>query len=107
MTILKVIAASSAVIVAALAACSSGGGRMNHNTGYGGYSSPSIYTAGGYSSGGYPSSNTYQNTATTMANADYNSSGNYMHNSSVGQIMTTPNGMTVYTSDADSLGVSN
>ena len=42
-----------------------------------------------------------------MAEANYMSSGDYMRDSSVGQIMTTPDGMTVYTYDADSPGVSN
>jgi predicted lipoprotein with Yx(FWY)xxD motif len=41
------------------------------------------------------------------AHADYMSSGSYMRDSSVGRIMTTPEGRTVYTFDQDSPGVSN
>src|SRR5262245_53526504 len=42
-----------------------------------------------------------------MADANYMSSGSYMHDSSAGQVMTTPDGMTVYTFDKDKPGVSN
>ncbi|MEZ5832559.1 MAG: hypothetical protein R3D05_15405 [Dongiaceae bacterium] len=41
-----------------------------------------------------------------MMNAAYTPSGNYMRATSAGQIMTTPEGMTVYTYDKDSPGVS-
>jgi predicted lipoprotein with Yx(FWY)xxD motif len=41
-----------------------------------------------------------------MANADYISSGSYMHQSEAGQVMTTPEGMTVYTFDKDTAGTS-
>ena len=41
-----------------------------------------------------------------MANANYMSSGTYMHDSSAGQVMTTPEGMTVYTFDKDTVGAS-
>jgi predicted lipoprotein with Yx(FWY)xxD motif len=42
-----------------------------------------------------------------MANANYMSSGSYMHESEAGQVMTTPEGMTVYTFDKDTAGTSN
>jgi predicted lipoprotein with Yx(FWY)xxD motif len=42
-----------------------------------------------------------------MANANYMSSGTYMHDSEVGQVMTTPEGRTVYTFDKDTAGTSN
>lgn len=41
-----------------------------------------------------------------VMNANYSPSGEYMRESSVGQIMTTPEGMTVYTFDQDSAGTS-
>jgi predicted lipoprotein with Yx(FWY)xxD motif len=53
------------------------------------------------------SSNTYDaNTNSDQAtNADYRSSNNsYMHDTSVGTVMTTPQGMTVYTFDKDQGG---
>jgi predicted outer membrane protein len=34
-----------------------------------------------------------------MMNADYMASGNYMHDTEAGQVMTTPEGRTVYTFD--------
>jgi predicted lipoprotein with Yx(FWY)xxD motif len=44
--------------------------------------------------------------STHMMTADYQSSGTYMHDSSAGQVMTTPDGMTVYTYDKYSAGAS-
>ena len=41
-----------------------------------------------------------------MTNANYMSSGSYMHQSEAGQVMTTPEGMTVYTFDKDTAGTS-
>src|SRR5918992_1630781 len=41
-----------------------------------------------------------------MMNATYSPSGDYMRESSVGPIMTTPEGMTVYTFDQDIAGTS-
>jgi predicted lipoprotein with Yx(FWY)xxD motif len=41
-----------------------------------------------------------------MMNANYMASGNYMHDSSAGNIMTTPEGRTVYTFDKDAAGAS-
>ena len=49
----------------------------------------------------------YNDTQHHVADANYMPSGNYMHESSAGQIMTTPDGMTVYTFDKDKLGASN
>jgi predicted lipoprotein with Yx(FWY)xxD motif len=39
-----------------------------------------------------------------MMNANYMASGNYMHDSDAGQVMTTPEGRTVYTFDKDAAG---
>ena len=39
-----------------------------------------------------------------MTAANYMASGNYMHDSDAGQVMTTPDGMTVYTFDKDAAG---
>jgi predicted lipoprotein with Yx(FWY)xxD motif len=41
-----------------------------------------------------------------MASANYMSSGDYMHDSSAGKVMTTPEGRTVYTYDKDAQGAS-
>lgn len=41
-----------------------------------------------------------------MADADYQPSGNYMGSSAIGPVLTTPDGLTVYTFDQDSPGVS-
>lgn len=41
-----------------------------------------------------------------MMNANYASSGSYMRDTSAGKILTTPDGMTVYTFDKDSAGAS-
>ena len=101
MTNLKVIAVSSVAIVAALAGCSSGEEVHRNST------HDNISMSGGqYATPGYAPSN-YQNTSKTMANADYDPSGNYMRDSSVGPILTTPGGMTVYTFDRDSPNASN
>jgi predicted lipoprotein with Yx(FWY)xxD motif len=42
----------------------------------------------------------------SMMPANYTASGNYMHSSAAGAILTTPEGRTVYTFDKDSPGVS-
>ncbi|HEV8392488.1 MAG TPA: hypothetical protein VGQ35_21720 [Dongiaceae bacterium] len=41
-----------------------------------------------------------------MMTANYMPSGTYMHESEAGQVMTTPDGMTVYTFDKDTAGMS-
>lgn len=102
-TMLKLIAASSAAIIVALAGCSSGGEQTHHNSTH-----DNISMSGGqYASPGYGSPSNYQKTSNTMANADYSSTGSYMRASSVGQILTTPDGRTVYVFDHDGPGVSN
>jgi predicted lipoprotein with Yx(FWY)xxD motif len=56
------------------------------------------------------SSDTYDTSKNSdqATNADYRSSNNsYMHDTSVGTVMTTPRGMTVYTFDKDQGGQSN
>jgi predicted lipoprotein with Yx(FWY)xxD motif len=77
MTDLRVLALSSLLVLAGVAGCSSNTYDMDKNS----------------------------NQAT---NADYRSSNNsYMHDTSVGTVMTTPQGMTVYTFDKDQRGQSN
>jgi len=77
MTNLKIAALSSLVMLAGLAGCSSSG----YNTG---------------------------KQANQSSDTEYRqSSGSYMANSSIGQVMTTPHGMTVYTFDKDQPGRSN
>ena len=56
------------------------------------------------------SSNTYDTNKNSdqATNADYEfSSNSYMHDTAVGTVMTTPQGMTVYTFDKDQGGQSN
>ena len=56
------------------------------------------------------SSNTYDTNKNSnqATNADYMSSNSgYMGSTSIGSVMTTPNGMTVYTFDKDQTGASN
>ena len=48
-----------------------------------------------------------ENYSTNSGGADYMESGNYMGESSIGTVMTTPRGATVYTYDQDQAGVSN
>ncbi|WP_162917424.1 COG4315 family predicted lipoprotein [Dongia deserti] len=81
----RITAASGLVIVAGLAGCAS--------EDYGGEAGEI-----GMSDTGMPS---------RVAEANYMPSGTYMRESPAGEIMTTPEGMTVYTYDADTRGASN
>lgn len=76
MTLRTLIAASGLALAAGLAGCSSHHEGMHHDG------------------------------MNHMTNANYMSSGSYMHQSEAGQVMTTPEGMTVYTFDKDSAGTS-
>jgi len=81
----RITAASGLVIVAGLAGCAQdeSAGEMGEM---------------GMSDTGMPS---------RVAEANYSPSGTYMRESPAGEIMTTPDGMTVYTFDQDTPGVSN
>jgi predicted lipoprotein with Yx(FWY)xxD motif len=77
MTILKIAALSSLIILIGLTGCSSSNYDTNKSSSQG-------------------------------ANADYRSSNNgYMGSTSIGSVMTNPQGMTVYTFDKDGTGTSN
>src|SRR5690348_7866107 len=103
MTILKIITASGAAFVFALAGCSSSSEPTHRDSTH-----DNISMSGGhYASPGYSSPTNYQNTSAAMANADYNSSGDYRRDSSAGQILTTPAGRTVYVFDGDRSNLSN
>jgi predicted lipoprotein with Yx(FWY)xxD motif len=102
MTVLKAVRVFGTVLVLALAGCSSSGGETHHDS-----TRDNISMSGGhYAAPGYSSPANYQNTSNTMATADYDPSGNYRRDSSVGQILTTPDGRTVYVFDHDRPGVS-
>jgi predicted lipoprotein with Yx(FWY)xxD motif len=77
MTILRIAALSSLIILVGLAGCSSSNYDTNKSSNQG-------------------------------ASADYRSSNNgYMGSTSIGSVMTNPQGMTVYTFDKDGTGTSN
>jgi predicted lipoprotein with Yx(FWY)xxD motif len=77
----RILTLSSLVMAAALAGCSS----SNYDLG--------------------PHANATSSTSYKPANVDY--MPNYMASTSVGQVMTTPQGSTVYTFDQDQIGKSN
>ena len=77
----RILTLSSLIMVAALAGCSS----SNYDRG--------------------PHANSTTSTQYEPANVDY--MPNYMAGTSIGQVMTTPQGSTVYTSDEDEIGKSN
>jgi len=81
MTTIKIAALSGLIMVASLAGCSS----SNYDMG--------------------PHANGESTTQYRPANTDY--MPNYMANTSIGQVMTTPQGSTVYTFDKDQIGKSN
>jgi len=56
---------------------------------------------------GCSSDRNVDNYSTQSGGVDYMESNTYMADSSVGPVMTTPQGMTVYTYDQDTPGVSN
>jgi predicted lipoprotein with Yx(FWY)xxD motif len=56
---------------------------------------------------GCSSDQNVENYSTQSGGADYMENGSYMTDSSIGSVMTTPRGMTVYTYDKDQSGVSN
>lgn len=102
MALPKAIVACGTLLVFALAGCSSNGGQTHHDSTH-----DNISMSGGhYASPGYMSPSNYQNTSSTMAAADYNPSGDYLRDSSVGRILTTPDGRTVYVFDHDRPGAS-
>jgi predicted lipoprotein with Yx(FWY)xxD motif len=80
MTILKIAALSSLIMAAALAGCSS----SNYDRGPQADASPTEYT---------PPNTNYM--------------PNHRASTSIGQVMTTPDGLTVYTFDNDHIGKSN
>jgi predicted lipoprotein with Yx(FWY)xxD motif len=81
MTILKIAALSGLIMATALTGCSS----SNYDKG--------------------PHANSTSSTPYKPANVDY--MPNYMASTSIGQVMTTPQGSTVYTFDEDQIGKSN